>query len=116
MVSAFRRDSGGTVTVIVALAATTLIGLVGGAMDYARLVSAQGHIQHAADTGVMAGGNALKLVVSNTASIVGLTTQTIQAEIKDGAKNPVTLDATLRILGKRLAALKLQPFGGASMQ
>lgn len=27
-----------------------------------------------------------------------------------------SLDATLRILGKRLAALELQPFGGASMQ
>ena len=91
MFSAFRRDSGGTVTVIVALAATTLIGLVGGAMDYARLVSAQGRIQQAADTGVMAGGNALKLAVSNTASIAGLTTQTIQAEIKESGKNPVTI-------------------------
>ncbi|SOR26824.1 conserved protein of unknown function [Methylorubrum extorquens] len=91
MASAFHRDSGGTVTVIVALAATTLMGLVGGAIDYSRLVSAQSHIQQAADAGVMAGGNALKLVVSNTASIVGLTTQTIQAEIKDGHKNPVTI-------------------------
>jgi hypothetical protein len=89
--SALRRDSGGTVTVIVALAATTLMGLVGGAIDYARLVSAQSHIQQATDAGVMAGGNALKLVVSNTASIVGLTTQTIQAEMKDGGKNPITI-------------------------
>ncbi|MFX9532870.1 hypothetical protein ABTO68_19960, partial [Acinetobacter baumannii] len=64
---------------------------MGGAMDYARLVSAQGRIQQAADTGVMAGGNALKLAVSNTASIAGLTTQTIQAEIKDSGKNPVTI-------------------------
>lgn len=89
--STFHQDRDGTVTVIVALAATTLMGLVGGAIDYARLVSARSQIQQATDAGVMAGGNALKLVVSNTASVIGLTTQTIQDEIKDSAKNPVTI-------------------------
>ncbi|MBB2964363.1 TadE/TadG family type IV pilus assembly protein [Methylobacterium sp. R2-1] len=123
MASAFHRDSGGTVTVIVALATTTLIGLVGGAMDYARLVSAQGHIQQAADTGVMAGGNALKLVVSNTASIVGLTTQTIQAEIKDAAKNPVTIQVdvasdktSVTAMVEQTIQLTFGPFVGMSSQ
>ena len=120
---AFHRDSGGTVTVIVALAATTLIGLAGGAMDYARLVSAQGHIQQAADAGVMAGGNALKLVVSNTASIVGLTTQTIQAEIKDSAKNPVTIQVdvasdktSVTATVEQTIKLTFGPFVGMSSQ
>ncbi|CAO4136339.1 hypothetical protein OFEAOIEE_LOCUS4093 [Methylorubrum extorquens] len=121
--SAFHRDSGGAVSVIVALAATTLIGLVGGAIDYARLVSAQSHIQQAADAGVMAGGNALKLVVSNTASIVGLTTQTIQAEIKDGARNPVTIQVdvagdktSVTATVEQTIQLTFGPFVGMSSQ
>ncbi|MRI57671.1 hypothetical protein D8770_27745 [Methylobacterium sp. DB1607] len=120
---AFHRDSGGTVTVIVALAATTLIGLVGGAVDYARLVSAQGHIQQAADTGVMAGGNALKLVVSNTDSIIGLTTQTIQAEIKDSATNPATIQVdvasdktSVTAIVEQTVHLTFGPFVGMSSQ
>ncbi len=91
MAGGFRRDDGATVAVIFGLAATSLVGLVGGAIDYARLVSARSHVQQAADTGVMAGGNALKLVVSNTASIVGLTTQTIQDELKASAATPATI-------------------------
>lgn len=87
----FRRNECASVTVIVGLAATTLVGLVGGAIDYARLVSARSHVQQAADVGVMAGGNALKLVVSNTASIVGLTTQAIQDELKPSTKSPATI-------------------------
>ncbi len=65
---------------IFGLSATALVGMVGGAVDYAYLVSSRSNLQSAVDAGVMAGGNALKLVVSNTESIVGLTTQTIQAE------------------------------------
>ena len=87
----FRQDGRGSVTVIVALAATTLIGMVGGAIDYARLVAARSHLQSAVDAGVMAGGNALKLVVSNTDSIVGLTTQTIQAEAQASETSPLSI-------------------------
>lgn len=91
LVNRLHRESEASVTVIFALAATTLISLVGGAIDYARLVSAQGHIQQAADTGVMAGGNALKLVVSSIDSVIGVTKQTIQSELKAVADNPVQI-------------------------
>lgn len=90
----FREDSG-AVTVIVGLAATTLIGMVGGAVDYARLVSSRSNLQAAVDAGVMAGGNALKLVVSNTDSIVGLTTQTIQTEAKANPASPVSIQVSV---------------------
>ena len=85
----FRQDNEASVAVIFALAATTLIGLVGGAIDYARLVAAHDRIQLAADAGVLAGGNALKLVVSSIDSVIGVTTQTIQSELKAGADSPV---------------------------
>ncbi|BAU92404.1 hypothetical protein MPPM_3799 [Methylorubrum populi] len=89
------RETDGAVAVIFGLAASTLIALVGGAIDYAKVVSARTHLQGAVDAGVLAGGNALKLVVSSTESIVGLTTQTIQAEAKAGADAPVSLQVTV---------------------
>ncbi len=80
---------------IFGLAATALVGMVGGAVDYAHLVSSRSNLQSAVDSGVMAGGNALKLVVSNTESIVGLTTQTIQTEAKASSASPVTIQVTV---------------------
>ncbi|ABY31896.1 TadE/TadG family type IV pilus assembly protein [Methylorubrum extorquens] len=89
------RQNDGSVAVIFALAGSTLIGLVGGAIDYARFASARTNLQSAVDAGVLAGGNALKLVVSSSESIVGLTTQTIQAEAKAGADAPVSIQVTV---------------------
>lgn len=90
-----RHESDGAVAVIFGLAASTLIGLVGGGIEYARVLSARTQLQSAVDAGVMAGGNALKLVVSSTDSIVGLTTQTIQTEAKAPADVPVTIQVTV---------------------
>lgn len=90
-----RRETDGAVAVIYALSISTLIGLAGGAIDYASAVSARTNLQSAVDAGVMAGGNALKLVVSSTDSIIGLTSQTIQAEAKASAEAPVTLQVTV---------------------
>ena len=94
-VASLRRETGGGVAVVFALSVSTLIGLVGGAIDYASAVSARTNLQSAVDAGVMAGGNALKLVVSSTDSIVGLTTQTIQTEAKAGADAPVSIQVTV---------------------
>ncbi|AWI91767.1 hypothetical protein C0214_19235 [Methylobacterium sp. DM1] len=80
---------------IFGLSASVLIGLVGGAIDYAKVVSARTHLQSAVDAGVLAGGNALKLVVSSTDSIVGLTTQTIQAEAKAGPDAEVSIQVSV---------------------
>ncbi|HEV2545217.1 MAG TPA: Tad domain-containing protein [Methylobacterium sp.] len=93
--SRLSRENDGSVAVIFGLAASVLIGLVGGAIDYAKVVSARTHLQSAVDAGVLAGGNALKLVVSSTESIVGLTTQTIQAEAKAGPDAPVAIEVSV---------------------
>lgn len=117
----FRQDGGGSVTVIFALVATTLIGIVGGAIDYARLVSARTQIQMATDTGVMAGGNALKLVVSNIDSIVGLTTQVIQTEARATTDDPLTIQVdvatdktSVRATVEKTIRLTFGPFVGMS--
>ncbi|CAO4141643.1 hypothetical protein LPLAFNJD_LOCUS990 [Methylorubrum aminovorans] len=89
------RENDGSVAVIFGLSASVLIGLVGGAIDYAKVVSARTHLQSAVDAGVLAGGNALKLVVSSTDSIVGLTTQTIQAEAKAGPDAEVSIQVSV---------------------
>ena len=93
--SSLYRENDGAVAVIFGLAASALIGLVGGAIDYAKVVSARTHLQSAVDAGVLAGGNALKLVVSSTESIIGLTTQTIQAEAKASADAPVSIQVAV---------------------
>ena len=90
-----RRANQGSVAVIFGLSATALVGMVGGAVDYARLVASRSHLQSAVDAGVMAGGNALKLVVSNTDSIVGLTRQTIQTEAKASPASPVSVEVSV---------------------
>jgi len=84
-------DRGGSVAVVFGLSATALVGLVGGASDYARLASRRTQLQSAVDAGVMAGGNALKLVVSSTESIVGLTTQIIRTELKAPPEDTVSI-------------------------
>ncbi|GMA74260.1 hypothetical protein GCM10025880_06770 [Methylorubrum aminovorans] len=93
--SRLTRENDGSVAVIFGLSASVLIGLVGGAIDYAKVVSARTHLQSAVDAGVLAGGNALKLVVSSTDSIVGLTTQTIQAEAKAGPDAEVSIQVSV---------------------
>ena len=90
-----RPANQGSVAVIFGLSATALVGMVGGAVDYARLVSQRSNLQSAVDAGVMAGGNALKLVVSSTDSIVGLTTQTIRTEAKASPASPVSIEVSV---------------------
>ena len=77
-VTAFGTNKRGTVAIIFALAGTTLIGIVGGGIDYARLMARRTELQSAVDTGALAGGNALKLASSDPAAIIGLTEQTIR--------------------------------------
>ncbi|WP_422233804.1 TadE/TadG family type IV pilus assembly protein [Methylorubrum rhodinum] len=89
------RADQGSVAVIFGLSATALVGMIGGAVDYARLVSSRSNLQSAVDAGVMAGGNALKLVVSNADFIIGLTTQTIQTEAKASPASPVSIQVNV---------------------
>jgi len=74
----FGSDSGGGVAVIFALSATALVSVVGGGIDYARLVARKTQQQGAVDAGVLAGGNALKLAASTLDSVRGVTEQTVR--------------------------------------
>ncbi|WP_405029864.1 TadE/TadG family type IV pilus assembly protein [Methylobacterium sp. BE186] len=67
------EKSARSVAVIFGLSATVLLGMAGGAADYACIVHRRSQLQVAVDAGTLAGGNALKLAASNPASIVGLT-------------------------------------------
>ena len=91
----FGSDRQGAVAVIFGLAATVLLGLVGGAIDYARLAAGRSQLQSAVDAGVLAGGNALKLASSSTASVIGITDQTIQNGAQAPADSPVMTTITV---------------------
>ncbi|GJE58277.1 hypothetical protein MPOCJGCO_0356 [Methylobacterium trifolii] len=77
------------------LGATVLVGLVGGGIDYGRLASRRNQLQRAVDAGALAGGNALKLAMPNTASIAGVTEQTIRAGVTSPSDRPLTVQVTV---------------------
>ena len=91
----FGSDRQGAVAVVFGLGATVLLGLVGGGIDYARLAARRSQLQGAVDAGVLAGGNALKLASSNTASVIGITAQTIQNGMQAPVDSPVTTTITV---------------------
>ncbi|MDR7036138.1 Flp pilus assembly protein TadG [Methylobacterium sp. BE186] len=93
--AALRTDRRGSVAVLFGLGATVLIGLAGGASDYARLIHRRSQLQAAVDAGTLAGGNALKLAASTPASIVGLTEQTIRDAAKAAPDRPITVNVTV---------------------
>ena len=91
----FGSDRRGAVAVIFGLSATVLLGMAGGAADYARIALRRSQLQAAVDAGTLAGGNALKLAASSRASIVGLTEQTIRDAAKASPDQPLTLTVTV---------------------
>ncbi|MGI9424998.1 MAG: pilus assembly protein TadG-related protein, partial [Hyphomicrobiaceae bacterium] len=58
---AFHRDRRGSIAIVFALSITTLIALVGGAVDYGRWMSARSATLNAMDAAVLAGGRVLQL-------------------------------------------------------
>lgn len=88
-------DRRGTVALVFGLSATVLVTLSGGGADYARLVSRRSQLQGAVDAGALAGGNALKLAMSNSASIVGLVDQTIRAAANVTAERPIATQVSV---------------------
>lgn len=74
---AFASERRGGVALIFGLSFPVLLGLVGGGIDYATLVARRSQLQNAVDTGVLAGGNALKLASSSEASVKGVVEQMV---------------------------------------
>ncbi|MBP1178128.1 TadE/TadG family type IV pilus assembly protein [Methylobacterium sp. PvR107] len=80
----FHADNRGAVALIFALAGTVLIGLVGGGIDYTRMVYRRSQMQNAADGAVLAGGNTLKLSPSNSTAVASI----VQRIIVEQAPSP----------------------------
>ncbi len=57
----FRNDRGGAIAIIFALTIAMVVALVGGAVDYARWLSAKSRTVQAIDAAVLAGGRVLQL-------------------------------------------------------
>lgn len=93
----FPNQTAGNVAIIFALAAAMLFGLVGGAVDYGRWLSARSKTLHAMDAAVLAAGRVLQLDGSNEAQALAaaqqyyqrnksnlLATDNISFTVKDG--------------------------------
>lgn len=92
---AFAKNRRGGVALTFALTSPVLFGLVGGGIDYARLVARRSQLQSAVDAGALAGGNALKLASSNAASVKGVTEQIIVTNAPTPPSNPLTITVTV---------------------
>ncbi|MCJ2110244.1 pilus assembly protein TadG-related protein [Methylobacterium sp. E-025] len=106
----FGPDRRGAVAVIFCLCATVLLGLVGGGVDYARLAARRAQLQAAVDAGVLAGGNALKLAMSTTAAVIGVTEQTVRSEAKSPSDRPLTVQVTVASDKTNVAASAAETF------
>ena len=85
------RNRRGGVALTFALTSPVLFGLVGGGIDYARLVARRAQLQSAVDAGALAGGNALKLASSSAASVKGVTEQVIVTNAPTPPNNPLAI-------------------------
>ena len=78
----------GSVAVTFALSAMVLLGLAGGGIDYARLANRRVQLQNAADAGVLAAGNYLKLAVSTPAAASSIVEETVRAQVPPRPETP----------------------------
>ena len=62
----FRRDERGSIMILFAMLSVIMIGVVGGAVDYGRWLSARSKTHNAMDTAVLAGGRVLQLPGTST--------------------------------------------------
>lgn len=92
---ALARNRRGGVVLTFALASPVLFGLIGGGIDYARLVARRSQLQNAVDAGALAGGNALKLASSNAASVRGVTEQIIVTNAPTPPNTPLAITVTV---------------------
>ncbi|MFT5511027.1 MAG: Flp pilus assembly protein TadG [Hyphomicrobiaceae bacterium] len=65
----FNNDRSGAIAIIFALTLTFLVGIVGGAVDYANWTSAKRQTVQAMDAAVLAGGRALQLGATEAEAI-----------------------------------------------
>ncbi|MGX7709040.1 TadE/TadG family type IV pilus assembly protein [Methylobacterium sp. Gmos1] len=81
----FARDRRGAVLVAFAIAVPVVMAAVSAGVEYSRLLYRRAQLQSAADAGVLAGANMLKLANADDASVASVTRQTIQAQARTPA-------------------------------
>jgi Putative Flp pilus-assembly TadE/G-like len=88
----FAQDRRGTVLVAFAIAMPVLMASMSAGVEYSRLLYRRAQLQSAADAGVLAGANMLKLANADDASVASVTRQTIQAQ----ARTPADRSSSIR--------------------
>ncbi len=78
-----------------ALSAMVLLALAGGGIDYARLATRRTQLQNAADAGVLAAGNYLKLAVSTPAAASSIVEDTLRAQAPPRPGSPYNVHVTV---------------------
>ncbi|WP_245447120.1 TadE/TadG family type IV pilus assembly protein [Methylobacterium sp. 17Sr1-1] len=91
----FAQDRRGTVLVAFAIALPVLMASVGAGVEYSRLLYRKAQLQSAADAGVLAGANMLKLANADDASVASVTRQTIQAQARTPADRTSSITAEI---------------------
>jgi Flp pilus assembly protein TadG len=91
----FHADNRGAVALIFALAGTVLVGLVGGGIDYTRMVYRRSQMQNAADAAVLAGGNTLKLSPSNSTAVASIVQRIIGEQAPSPPDRPLSVQVTV---------------------
>ncbi len=76
----FAQDRRGAVMIAFAIALPVLMASVSAGVEYGRLLYRKAVLQSAADAGVLAGANMLKLANADDVSVASITRQTIQAQ------------------------------------
>ena len=94
--SSFGGDRQGNVALMFAILAPLLFGIMGGSVDYARLLYRRSELQAAVDAGVLAGGNMLKLAGIDSDSVKGATEQSVRNASK--SSSPQSLNVRVDIL------------------
>lgn len=84
-------DRSGSVALTFGLSAVVLLGLTGGGIDYARLAARRSQLQNAADAGVLAAGNYLKLAVATSAAAKSIVVDTVHAQAAPRPESPYAL-------------------------
>jgi hypothetical protein len=81
----FACDRSGAVMVAFAVMLPVLMASVSAGIEYSRLIYRKAQLQSAADAGVLAGANMLKLANADDVSVASITRQTIQAQARTPA-------------------------------
>jgi hypothetical protein len=91
----FAQDRSAAVLVVFAVALPVLLASVSAGVEYGRLLYRKAQLQSAADAGVLAGANMLKLANADDASVSSVTQQTIQAQARTPADRTSSITAEI---------------------